>query len=145
MIEAIWFVDGPPSPEAIDGSKTSLRCVLDGGRGWAVVQAQLHPRQVEEPHEFKVFPNGLLHTMTYRLTQLGVEFPDDLRVATISRAIPSDDAWAEGEVCLVIVDDTKVLGCSWQFGEYETFVTIYQNRWLGALFPSGHVRQLVTT
>jgi hypothetical protein len=122
----------------------SLRAAVDGGRGWAVVQAHLHPRQVAEAHEFRMFPHALLHTMTYRLTQLGVELAGDIREATVDRAQPVNDVFAEGDVCLVAVNDTKVLGCEWHFDGYESFVTVYRDRWLGALLPSGHPRLLVT-
>jgi hypothetical protein len=117
---------------------------VNGGRGWAVVQAQLHPRQREQAPEFRAFPNALLENMSYRLAQSGLQLPDDLRAATIERSAPTGDFLAAGEACLLTVNDTNLLGWARRYQDYQAFVTIYQDDWLAALLPHGHACALTT-
>jgi hypothetical protein len=134
----IWFLDGPPAPEVIDGSESSLRYALDDGRGWAVIQEQIHPRQVDVPHELRVHPAGMFESMSYRLMQSGAELSQDLRGLTFERTQPLEEIFGNGELCLVTIDDTQLLGSEWKFEQHQTMVTIHRGQWLAALCPANN-------
>lgn len=132
----IWFLDGPLAPEVIDGSESCLRYALDDGRGWAVIQEQIHPRQVDVSYELRVYPAVMFEGMSYRLAESGAELSQDLRELTFERTQPLDEIFGNGELCLVTINDTQLLGTEWQFKQHQTMVTMHRNQWLAALRPA---------
>lgn len=135
-----WFLDGPSAPEVIDSPESSLSYALDDGRGWAVVQGQLHQWEVDRPSEFRVAPAGMFEDMSYRLGQSGAELSQDLRALTFERTQPLDEIFGNGERCLVTIDDTQLFATEWQFEQHQTMVTLHRGQWLAALRPTTAVR-----
>ncbi len=133
---AVWFQDGPPTPHVIGDEESCLRYALGDGRGWAVTQERVHPRQVAVRHELRVQPAGMFYSMAYRLTQSGAELSRDLRALTVDRTERIEDILGTGEICIVTVNDTHLLGCEWQFDQHKAVVTIHRGNWLAALRPA---------
>ena len=132
----IWFLDGPPATEVIDGSESSLRYALDDGRGWAVIQEQIHPWQADVPHELRVSPAGMFESMSYRLGESGAELSQDLRALTFERTQPLEEIFGNGQLCLVTTAEMQILGTEWQFEQHQTLVTMHRSQWLAALHPA---------
>lgn len=131
----LWFRNGPVWSKSIVGPDESLRFAVDNGVGWAIVQTHLHSRQIEQPHEFVLFPGALLNSMTYSLSQAGVNIPNDLRSVTLDRTGPLEEVFAPGEIALVTIDESHMLAVVWRYQTYRMVVTVYRDDWLGALLP----------
>lgn len=119
----------------IDGSRVRVRYAVDGGLGWAVVRAHLHPRHIESPEELSAFPGGLLHIMTDQLSDAGVVLPRILTETAFGQDGPAAELMHTAEPRLLSINDDNVLGFGWLYLPYRALVTIYRQQWLGAFLP----------
>jgi hypothetical protein len=146
----MWFSDAP-APRGTLGT-SPLAVVLyvaepnDGMHVWAVSEHSLAPQQREYVDEFGVMPDVLLQSEGYRLGEVaGVVLPEELTSVLGQGPEVLNNSTHPLTPTLVTICDENVMAVSRTFGELDTHVALYRDRWVLVLCPHQANPVLVST
>lgn len=135
LVRQVWFIDGP-QPRRVGSDRadqSQLIAVGEDGSGWAVIQVELHPAQLDRPAEFSSMPGALANQAAQVLADHGVTLAEDLRRDTMNRDAPFDLSVSVGDLTYLDVDNSLYLAHRRAYSDTTVIVGLFDGAWLAVL------------
>lgn len=134
----LWFATSP-SPSRTTSGDESIFSVLPGVPLATGVRA-VTPDDVAHPEDLVTYIIGMLRGLTSILEFEHAKLSDEFLRDVVNADRPGSAVYAEYDACAEMVfgaiNGSPTLVREWVFGRQSYFVSIYDNHWVSALYPS---------